>query len=223
MLFFLYLPLLFLSLAASLLHTCIFLWSSFMSACGISYCGCLSPFSRVLAPSLSSALHQSFFFSLHPPPHSYTLSPLSFGALQWLHHHIGDTTALAKTRSLFHSRSLSLSLFYARTHTHTCFIPRFLSFSLFCSQKAYLVQVRQSLENEPKCNLSHFHIKKLLSIWNNSTQIALILARATCGIPHAVTASFRSPILLKWLQGKHLFCFRGGWQRDLKIFGGPAL
>lgn len=55
----------------------------------------------------------SFLFSLHllshfsyPPPHSYTLSPLSFGAMQWLHHHIRDTTAVANKISLFFSFSL---------------------------------------------------------------------------------------------------------------------
>lgn len=177
----------------------------------VSYCVCFFPFSRVLAPSLSSPLHQSFFSSLNPPPHSYTRSPLSFGALQWLHHHIGDTTALANEVSL--SFALSLSLFYvhtltrSHTHTHTCFSPNFLSLSLFCSQKAYRVPVKQSLENEPNCNLSHFHIKSCSAFEIESAQIA----RPTCRFPHARATSFRSPVLLKWLQGKHLFCCQEGW------------
>lgn len=120
-------------------------------------------------------------FSPYPPPHWYNLSPLSFGALQWLHHHIGDTTALANEVSLSLSITLSLSLspFPSHVHRHghmlssfffspplSCFSPNSPSLSLPCAPKAYQERARQSLENELNGNLKHFHIKKPHKIWN---------------------------------------------------------
>lgn len=107
----------------------------------------ITPFLYLCLP-LFPLLSLSFFPSLCPPPHSYTLSPLGFGALQWLHHHIGDTTALANEVSLSHYLTHTYTQKHThmdsqRTHTLYClsyFIPTFPSLSLSYSLKTYWEQ-----------------------------------------------------------------------------------
>lgn len=99
----------------------------------------------LVTPPVSYPLDLSL--SLCPPLHWYNLTPLSFGALQWLHHHIGDTTALANevSRSLSITFPLSLPPFLSRAQTWARatpppsprFSPNSPSRSLPCAPKAY--------------------------------------------------------------------------------------
>lgn len=153
-------------------------------------------------------------------------------------HCSGSTTTLEtqqpwQTRSLFPSRSLSLSLLFPLTCTDmdTCSLPFFFFLpphSLVLAPIPHLFHslalprlIGSGLDKALRMSwtvTSNISISKSRTRFEiKGTKIDLILARKTRRFPYAHTAAFRSPVLFKRLQGNHLLCFHDGLLSD---FGG---